>query len=228
MIVYSFSEKGNRETNEDYIISVQFDNNDSLHIVADGMGGYLYGEVASRVATDAIVQYLIERQSDVDITSTIQHAITFANEQIILKHKALRAKLGTTIAGVYIRESVAFAFWIGDVQIQHFRDNKLLFVSESHSLIKEMKNNGVVSSKYIERYKNIVTKSLSGYSLEESITVKQLNLFPKDFLCICSDGFYNTIETSNLIYKPDEQIDKVLNTLENSNEDNYSIIKISI
>ena len=37
MTVYSYSGKGNRETNEDYIRSVQFDNNTSLHIVADGM-----------------------------------------------------------------------------------------------------------------------------------------------------------------------------------------------
>ena len=84
MTVYSYSGKGNRETNEDYIRSVQFDNNTSLHIVADGMGGYLYGEIAAQVATNAIVQYLSERNSVEDITSTIQQAVEFANEEKIL------------------------------------------------------------------------------------------------------------------------------------------------
>jgi len=54
MTVYSCCGKGNRVTNEVYIRSVQFENNTSLHIVADGMGGYLYGEIAAQVATDAI------------------------------------------------------------------------------------------------------------------------------------------------------------------------------
>lgn len=171
MTVYSYSGKGNRETNEDYIRSVISDNNASLHIVADGMGGYLYGEIAAQVATDDIVQYISERHSDENITSTNQQAVEFANEEIALKRKALHAKLGTTIAGVFIQESFAYAFWMGDVQIQHFRDNKQLFISENHSLINDMKRIGVVSGKDIERYKNIVTKSLSGNTLEDNILV---------------------------------------------------------
>jgi len=228
MTVYSYSGKGNRETNEDYIRSIQFENNASLHIVADGMGGYLYGEIAAQVATDAIVQYISERHSDWNITSTIQQAFEFANEEIALKRKALHAKLGTTIAGVFIQESVAYAFWMGDVQIQHFRDNKQLFISESHSLINEMKGNGVVSGKDIERYKNIVTKSLSGNTLDDNLPIIQLQLLPEDVICICSDGFYNSIEVSELISKPDLEIVEKLKKLENSNEDNYSIVKIVI
>lgn len=226
MTVYSYSGKGNRETNEDYIRSVQFDNNTSLHIVADGMGGYLYGEIAAQVATDTIVQYISERYSDGNLTSTIQQAIVFANEEIALKRKALHAKLGTTIAGVFIRENVAYAFWLGDVQIQHFRDSRQLFISESHSLINEMKSNGVVSGKDIERYKNIVTKSLSGTPLEESIPLVEIQLQQGDTICISSDGLYNSIEVSALISKPDLEIVEKLKKLENSNEDNYSIIKI--
>jgi len=228
MTVYSYSGKGNRETNEDYIRSVQFENNASLHIVADGMGGYLYGEIAAQVATDAIVQFISERHSDGNITFTIQQAIEFANEEIALKRKTLHAKLGTTIAGVFILESVAYAFWMGDVQIQHFRDNKQLFISESHSLINEMKGNGVVSGKDIERYKNIVTKSLYGNILDDNLPIIQLQLLPEDTLCICSDGFYNSLNVSEVISIQIGEIDEKLKPLENSNEDNYSIVKIVV
>jgi len=227
MTVYSYSGKGNRETNEDYIRSIQFENNASLHIVADGMGGYLYGEIAAQVATDAIVQYISERHSDWNITSTIQQAFEFANEEIALKRKALHAKLGTTIAGVFIQESVAYAFWMGDVQIQHFRDNILLFISESHSLINEMKGYGVVSEKDIERYKNIVTKSLSGTPLEESIPIVEIQLQQGDIICISSDGFYNSVEANSILTKYNFEIDAELKMLENTNEDNFSIIVIS-
>jgi serine/threonine protein phosphatase PrpC len=228
MTVYSYSGKGNRETNEDYIRSVQFENNASLHVVADGMGGYLYGEIAAQVATDVIVEYISEMYSDGNITSTIQQAIEFANEEIVLKRKALHAKLGTTIAGVFIRESVAYAFWLGDVQIQHFRDNKQLFISENHSLINEMKNNGVVSGKDIERYKNIVTKSLSGTPLEESIPIVEIQLQQGDIICISSDGLYNSVNPANLISKSDIETESILKLNEESNEDNFSIIKLNI
>ncbi len=226
MTVYSYSGKGNRETNEDYIRSVQFENNTSLHIVADGMGGYLYGEIAAQVATDAIVQYISERHFDGNITSKIQQAVEFANEEIALKRKTLHAKLGTTIAGIFIHESVAYAFWMGDVQIQHFRDNKQLFISESHSLINEMKGNGVVSGKDIERYKNIVTKSLSGTPLEESIPIVEIQLQQGDIICISTDGLYNSVNPATLIRKTEALVSKELDAVNLINHDNFSIITL--
>ena len=226
MTVYSYSGKGNRETNEDYIRSVQFDINTSLHIVADGMGGYLYGEIAAQVATDAIVQYISERHSEGNITSTIQQAVEFANDEIALKRKALHAKLGTTIAGVFTHKSIAYAFWLGDVQIQHFRDNKQLFISESHSLINEMKSNGVVSGKDIERYKNIVTKSLSGIPLEESIPIVEIQLQQGDIICISSDGLYNSVNPATLIHKTEALVRKELDAVNLINHDNFSIITL--
>lgn len=226
--VYSYSGKGSRETNEDFIKSESFSNNVSLHIVADGMGGYQFGEVAPQVAADAIVQFISERHSDSEITSTIQQAIEFANEEIALKRKALHVKLGTTLAGIFIRENVAYAFWLGDVQIQHFRDNKQLFISESHSLINEMKSNGVVSGKDIERYKNIVTRSLSGTPLDNPAPIVEVRLQQGDTICISSDGLYNSINPATLITNSDIETVALLQENEVSNEDNLSIMIITI
>ena len=228
MKVYSFSGKGNRETNDDYLTNIHLDSQTSLHIVADGMGGYLYGEVASQIATDAIIQYITERHSDKDVIAIIQQALVFGNEQIALKRKALHAKLGTTIAGVLIKDNVSYAFWVGDVQIQHFRDNELLFVSESHSLINEMKKNGVVSSKDIERYKNIVTRSLSGIPLDIPVPIVEVQLQKGDIICISSDGLYNSISPADLLFKSDIEKESILKLKEESNEDNFSIITLII
>lgn len=226
MKIFSYSGNGNRETNEEYIRSVQFENNTSLHIVADGMGGYLYGEIAAQVATDAIVQYISERLSDGNITSTIQQAVEFANEEITLKRKALHAKLGTTIAGVLIIDSTAYAFWLGDVQIQHFRDNKQLFISESHTLINEMKKNGHVSVKEIERYKHIVTKSLSGTPLDSPLPFVEIQLQQGDIICISSDGLYNSVNPATLLAYSDIELNAKLMLMEDTNMDNFSINRI--
>ncbi len=228
MKIYSYSGKGSRETNEDYIKSEPITKNASLHIVADGMGGYQFGEVASQVATEAIFQFITENGIEKDIHTLIQHAIVFANEQIRSKRNQYHTKLGTTIAGILVKDNTAYAFWLGDVQIQHFRDNKQLFCSKSHSLINEMKNNRSVSSKDIERYKNVVTRSLSGTPLEEPIPIVEIQFLEADIISISTDGLYNSIDPSCLILKSDILLlNTELSKIEKLNQDNLSIITLT-
>ena len=224
MKIFSYTGNGIRETNEDYIKSETLSNSISLHIVADGMGGYEYGEVASKTATEAIFQYLAGCTIQGDIPALIQQAVEFANSQILTLRNQYHTKLGTTIAGVLIIDSTAYAFWLGDVQIQHFRDNKQLFISESHSLINEMKKNGPVSTKEIERYKHIVTKSLSGTPLESHPPIVEIQLQQGDIICISTDGLYNSVNPSTLMLNTETEIIIELETSSVNNQDNLSII----
>ena len=228
MKIFSNTGKGLRKTNEDYIKSEILSDSVLLHIVADGMGGYEYGEVASKTATEAIFQYLAGCTIQGDIPALIQQAVEFANSQILTLRNQYHTKLGTTIAGVLIIDSTAYAFWLGDVQIQHFRASKQLFISESHTLINEMKKNGPVSTKEIERYNHIVTKSLSGTPLEASIPIIEIQLQQGDTICISSDGLYNSVNTESLITNSDIEINAKLMLLEDKNEDNFSIVKMII
>jgi protein phosphatase len=226
MKVFSYTGKGIRETNEDYIKSEILSDSISLHIVADGMGGYEYGEVASKTATKAIFQFFEENAIPSNIPAYIQQAVEFANSQILTLRSQYHTKLGTTIAGVLIINNTAYAFWLGDVQIQHFRDNKQLFISETHTLINEMKKNGPVSAKEIERYKHIVTKSLSGTPLDTHLPVVEIHLQHGDTIYISSDGLYNSVNPSKLMLNPEEKIISELDTISVNNQDNLSIIAI--
>ena len=228
MKIFSYTGKGLRKTNEDYIKSEILSDSISLHIVADGMGGYEYGEVASKTATEAIFQFLTHSTIQGDIPALIQQAVEFANNQIHTLQNQYHTKLGTTIAGVLIIDNVGYAFWLGDVQIQHFRDNKQHFISENHTLINEMKKNGHVSTKEIERYKHIVTKSLSGTPLDSTLPVFEIKLQQGDTICISSDGLYNSINPATVLAYPDIELNAKLMLLENTNEDNLSITVISI
>jgi serine/threonine protein phosphatase PrpC len=228
MKIFSYTSKGLRKTNEDYIISEILSDSISLHIVADGMGGYEYGEVASKTATESIFQFLTDSTIQGDIPSLIQQAVEFANNQILTLRNQFHTKLGITLGGVLVIDSTAYAFWLGDVQIQHFRDSKQLFISESHTLINEMKKNGPVSTKEIERYKHIVTKSLSGTPLETHLPVVEIQLQHGDIICISSDGLYNVVNPATLLAYSDIELNAKLMLLEDTNEDNFSIIVISI
>lgn len=222
--VYSYLGKGIRETNEDYIKSEILSDSISLHVVADGMGGYEHGEEASKTATEAIFEFFAENTIEGDIPALIQQAIKFANNQILTLRNQYHSKLGTTIAGVLIIDNTAYAFWLGDVQIQHFRDGKQLFISESHTLINEMKINGKISIKDINRFKHIVSKSLSGSPIDKQMPIIEFQLYQGDNIVICSDGLYALINPIQLANDLILGIDERMQLFEKQAKDNFSII----
>ena len=101
MEIFSFSEKGRRKTNDDYYVNVQFEENASLHIVADGMGGYSHGDIAANTAIKTIIEYFSSRYQEQKTEQVIQESLRAANEHIQQKQKELQIKLGTTITGVF-------------------------------------------------------------------------------------------------------------------------------
>ncbi|MEI7423926.1 MAG: protein phosphatase 2C domain-containing protein [Prolixibacteraceae bacterium] len=226
--VYSFSAKGKRENNEDFIFTQQLSPDCSLHLVADGIGGYSYGELASTLACVSIAEYMISNIDKDNTQQLIAHSLDFANNSIKAKRKQLATKMGTTIAGVVIKGTMAYFFWLGDVRIYLFRNSEIIFQSEDHSFINEMKRKEVISTKEIERYGNIVTQSLSGNTMEKECPIVDLPLWTDDVLLICSDGLWRNVHVPSLVGLTKDSMNSQLITFENSMEDNYSILRIWI
>ncbi|NEW81691.1 MAG: serine/threonine-protein phosphatase [Mariniphaga sp.] len=226
MEVYSFSAKGNRENNEDFILSHQFSPDCLFSLVADGMGGYSYGEIASSLACESIAEYLIANYGKSEIKQLIIDSLNDANKRINEKRQELSSKMGTTIAGIMIEGSIAYIFWVGDVRIFQFRNNEMLFQSEDHSFVNEMKKKGEVSAKEIERYGNIVTRSLSGIPLEVELDIVELPLIPGDLLILCSDGFWQKVNVPSIKNLSVAEIQDHVNKQEDAMDDNYSFTKI--
>lgn len=227
MKVYSFSAKGRRENNEDYILNRQLSPDCSLFLVADGMGGYLYGEIASSIACEVIAEYLVANYGKSDLKQMISHSLIVANKKINEKRQEIAAKMGTTIAGAVIEGSTANLFWRGDVRIYQFRNNEILFQSEDHSLINEMKKQVNVSAKEIERYGHIVTRALTGISMEEDQDIIELSLMSGDLLILCTDGFWQNINVSSVSNLTEKEIQNQLNKYKDIMDDNFSLLKLS-
>jgi len=227
MEINSFSAKGKRENNEDYILSRKLSPDCSLFLVADGMGGYSYGEIASSLVCESIAEYLITNYQKSELKRLISDSLNIANENINAKRQELAVKMGTTIAGALIKGSIAHLFWVGDVRIYQFRNNEILFQSEDHSLISEMKKKGNVSAKEIERYGNIVTRSLSGIPIEEEPEIIELSLMPKDVLFLCTDGFWQKINVLSICGLSLEEFKQQVEMNKDDMDDNYSFIRIT-
>jgi len=136
MKIYTFTEKGKRNTNQDVFRIARMSNDQWLILVADGMGGYENGREAAQLAAESIEKYFHDHLFN-GKTSFIQHAVDFCNKKIKEYSTAIGIKIGATIAGMVITPEKAMGFWVGDVHIYHISGSKIRFSSTDHTLLNE-------------------------------------------------------------------------------------------
>ena len=220
MKVFKYSNIGNREQNQDYLVSTKLGQDSSLHLVADGMGGYECGDIASKIVGDSYVYGLSRNMS-------IEDATREASNNIQIERRNLGvAKIGSTVAGVLICGMKATIFWAGDSRVYLFRNKEQLFQTEDHSILNELSRKRKLSFEERERYGHIITRSIMGIP-DDMVDTCEMTLQEGDELLICSDGLYNDCPIDYLIDTLREDrfdIDKQNDGF----TDNHSLIYISL
>ena len=220
MKVFKYSNIGNREQNQDYLVSTKLGQDSSLHLVADGMGGYECGDIASKIVGDSYVYGLSRNMS-------IEDATREASNNIQIERRNLGvAKIGSTVAGVLICGMKATIFWAGDSRVYLFRNKEQLFQTEDHSILNELSRKRKLSFEERERYGHIITRSIMG-NPDDKVDTCEMTLLEGDELLICSDGLYNDCPIDYLIDTLREDrfdIDKQNDGF----TDNHSLIYISL
>jgi protein phosphatase len=192
MKVFKYSNIGNREVNEDYVVTKDFGNGISLYLIADGMGGYSCGDIASKVVGDSFVS-CISRAID------LKDSISVVSDNLKNERKNMGVrKMGSTVAGVLIKDMKASVFWAGDSRVYIYRKGEIIFQTEDHSIINELKKIRFLSFEERERYGHILTRSLTG-NKDDKIDIKDIDLKLGDELFICSDGIYNDCPVEYII-----------------------------
>lgn len=220
MKVFTYSNIGDREVNEDYIVTRDFGNDISLYLVADGMGGYSSGDLASKVVGDSYV-YCISRNIG------IEEATSIVSNNIKLEKKNLGVrKMGSTVAGVLIEKMNAKIFWAGDSRVYVFRNYDILFQTEDHSIVNELGKQRKLTLEERERYGHILTRSFMG-NREDKVDIHNMTLQKGDEIFICSDGIYNDCPVEYIV----ESIRNDLFDLDKHNmdfTDNHSLIYVAV
>ena len=158
---------------------------------------------------------------------SIYECVKLANSKLTKARKDLGVKkMGCTVAGVYMEDMDASVFWAGDSRVYIFRNDDVLFKTEDHSLVNDLKKVKALSFEDEAKYGHIVTRSLMGNN-DDNVDIHQIHLEKDDRILICSDGVYN-----------DCPIEYVMETLINSCfdldkynykfDDNHSLIYIVI
>ena len=231
MEVNYFSVKGRRKENEDFILSKKIDQKLSLHLIADGMGGYENGKLAAETVANKIFDYLMNNKNEDNRIEQIRESVVEANSAIKSIADESGKSLGSTLGGCFINQTKATIFWVGDVKIIHVRENKIQFESEDHSLINQLKKSGNIDSGLdLGSIRHVVTRSIKGEEDKFKPNVAEIELQLSDKLIICSDGILeisSLTDLSKINFSSDTEFEDFKNKYEN-NSDNSSLIVLEI
>ena len=204
-----------RDNNEDsFYVNDKF----GIYIVADGIGGYKGGEIASKIATEYIGERIakeLESLNFLDIKSNkslqneestileiIKTSILETNFKII--KESLQKDLynmGTTIVMAICFNNFFYLVNIGDSRgyIWSNKDKKLEQITEDDSLVNDMVKLGKISVEESRdhRLKNVITKYLGSPDFSKPI-IKKINWASNDILILCSDGLTNMLEDKEI------------------------------
>ncbi|MHB1182703.1 MAG: Stp1/IreP family PP2C-type Ser/Thr phosphatase [Sulfuricella sp.] len=229
-----------RSQNED---SIACDAEAGFAILADGMGGYNAGEVASGIAVTVLAERLksawLTESYDQDSSKLIKTAIEEANAAIyrMAQSQPQCSGMGTTVVFALFHDNRIAVAHVGDSRLYRCRNERLEQITLDHSLLQEQVNLGLVSREdaRLSYNKNLVTRAL-GIEPVVDVEIQAHEVLPGDVYLLCSDGLNDMVD--------DEEIRHTLNlpelTLElaaqrlvqiandNGGRDNISVILVRI
>lgn len=183
-----------------------------LAVLADGMGGYNAGEVASGMATAVLGSELTHAFSTRLPGETCAGGETWAKAALLdviartnaAIHQAANsnpkyASMGTTLVAVQFFDNRLAVAHVGDSRLYRLRDGKLTRMTRDHSLLQEQLDSGMLTPEQarFSQNKNLVTRAL-GVDTAVIIDVSEHAVQPGDVYLLCSDGLSDMVEDDGI------------------------------
>lgn len=232
-----------RKCNEDFIHWQNLGTpGHNLAVLADGMGGYAGGSLASRLAVEYFTKCILSsfEYSNTDsndaIATQLLEAGTLANRAVRqqrLEHRDFE-KMGTTLLVMLMLDNQYWLMHAGDSRCYRLTQNSLQPMTRDHSLVQELLDKGSITEQEAERapFRNMLTRAV-GPDTSVQYTVAKHQVNNEDSWLLCSDGLYNTLPTvriSELMQQdlPAREVAQALvqESLKENAQDNVSVIVV--
>lgn len=231
-----------RDNNEDALV---FDEPSRLAVLADGMGGYNAGEIASGMATafirSELSRWLIEAGPGAkvrEIKRAMEICVDNANLSIFnaANSNAPYAGMGTTLVVCVFREDKLFVGHIGDSRCYRLRAGSFEQITKDHSLLQEQIDAGLVTQAQAatSTIKNLVTRAL-GVEAVVSLEINEHKVEAGDIYLMCSDGLSDMVQDEaiakimSLECSLAQKADQLVNVAnENGGRDNISVLLVQL
>jgi len=174
-----------------------------LVVVADGMGGHEGGQIASRLAVDALTKAYAEStlaDPQERLVSALQDAHRRIQERA--KQDTVLNSMGTTCTAFALIGARLYFVHIGDSRLYLLREGKLRILSRDHTLIRQLLEKGVIRPEQAQNHpqKHVLTSALGvpGEEIEIDALPSPLALQRNDVLMICTDGLWGQMESDEI------------------------------
>jgi len=213
-----------RENNEDSFLELNVDNSSEkllLLVVADGMGGHLAGEVASKTVVNSIEDYFKSQDNNLkNALGSLKNSIEVANQNVMQasKDKEELKGMGSTCTAMLILNNKTFLAHVGDSRAYLVRDKKITQLTKDHTLAEKMLDSGIISKEEAKSspHRNMLIKAVG---ISDDIEVETYDPFTAnqgDVFLLCSDGLTEYIDEEEIcsilnIYEPEEACKLLVN-----------------
>lgn len=203
----------------------------ALFVICDGMGGFASGEVASELASKAIIAHFYTAPVE-QPGSGLRAAFLEANRQVFSEG---RGKMGTTgVAALFLGESAMIAN-VGDSRAYLLRNGDIRQLTRDHSFVAEQVSAGMLTDDQARAssYRNIITRAL-GHRQDVDVDLFLEQVGPGDRLLLCSDGLHSLVESAEIAEiagdgpLQDDVDDLIMLANERGGTDNITVVLIEV
>jgi serine/threonine protein phosphatase PrpC len=177
-------------------------------VVSDGMGGALAGDVASRMAIEAVRDVLMGKNSDGNgcdpdssLVECLRHATMEANKNI--HYKSLEdsrcSGMGATLTGAAVKDDKLDLIQVGDSRAYVLRGEQIRLATKDQSLVQQLVDVGQISEAEAEThmFRNVILQAL-GAQNELTPATARIQLRRGDMLLLCSDGLSGKLRNEDI------------------------------
>lgn len=232
-----------RAKNEDSILMSGFEHSDVvLLVVADGVGGHKGGQVASKLSVDSIHEFVgksvLQAHSGGGYGSdwlelTLSHAIFETNSRLIKQQQENidLNNMATTVVAMLFHDNEFVISYLGDSRCYQFHDETLVQLTEDHTMLQKLLNEGKINQQEFETMPmhHMISQAL-GLSPEPDVQVSRVVCDNKTSYLLCSDGLTNCVSDEQIqaVLSKNEQLESAVDELITQANDNGGIDNISV
>jgi serine/threonine protein phosphatase PrpC len=190
-----------RDRNEDACGKHIEDSGIAVFAVADGVGGFEGGEVASALAVEVTLQAFRESPPEWGAAKRLYRAVQRANVEVYSKAFSVPElrRMATTLTAVAVEQGVLNAAHVGDCRLYLARRGRITQISQDHTMVAEQIRRGFMTVESAREHPEsaILLRNI-GHELIVSIARISMPLMQGDRVIVCSDGLYNVLRDGEL------------------------------
>lgn len=237
--IYQESRIGKRANNEDRLAH-SYSRDALLMVIADGMGGHFYGEIAAQIAVQTLAESF-QREATPELADPfmfLQKSLTNAHHAIADFAEAhdLRDSPRTTCVACVIQNNVAYWAHAGDSRLYLIRGGKVLCRTRDHSRVQLLMDQGIINEAQAATHpeRNKIYSCLGGHQAPDIEYSRKTPLEAGDVLALCTDGLWGVLPDETLVSWLQQEnliqaVPKLLNIADSRsgpNADNLSIVAV--